>query len=127
MIQSIKKYFIIRSYMKRLSLELARRFNKRPFYTIEHVSHAIQRAKLSAEYLAYAHAAFCNEHDFVIHYQRLGKCFDYQDLRRFIARRYFSGDVNFDAEMIINKYRRAVYDSDSFHESGLGGGHDGPY
>ncbi len=127
MIQYVKKYFILRSYMRRLSRELERRFRKQPFYSIEHVTQAIQRGKLSEEYIAYAHATFCREKDFDTHYRAKGAVVNYIDLRRIIARRYFSSNLRFDAETVINKFRRIDHDRTLFSESGGGddaGGHD---
>lgn len=128
MIQRVKKYLIIRSYMRKLSRELARRFGRRPFYSIEHVSQAVQRGKLSAEYIPYAHAAYCSDTDFAAYYRGRTSSANYFELRNTIARRYFWGDVNFDAETIIRKFQKIEYDRQLFGESGLGdpgagGGH----
>ena len=43
MIHHLKQYFAIRSYVKRLSQELVRRFGRKPFYPIEQVTLAAQR------------------------------------------------------------------------------------
>lgn len=90
--------------MYRLSQELVRRFGRRARYSVEHVTQAVQRGGLSAAFIAYAHAAFCNQEDFDAHYAPLGVACTYQDLRRTIARRYFSGRSNFDAGTIIARF-----------------------
>ena len=69
MIRHIKRYLAIRSYMLRLSQELVRRFDKRSFYPIEQVTQAVERGRFSAAFIAYAHAAFCNQADFDAYYQ----------------------------------------------------------
>jgi hypothetical protein len=122
----------IRSYMLRLSRELVRRFGKQPHYPVEHVTQAVQRGGLSAAFIAYAHAAFCKRTDFDAHYEPLGVACSYQGLRRTIARRYFSGDIDFDAKTIISRFcfygdsknperMDTQADSDAFY--GGGGGH----
>ena len=120
MIRHIKRYFAIRSYMLRLSGELVRRFGQRSVYKIDHVTQAVQRGGFSPAFIACAHAAFCSEEDFNAHYQPLGVSCEYYDLRRTIARRYFRGQTDFDARMILNRLGRGKHVSDKFYESGLG-------
>jgi hypothetical protein len=121
MIRHFKKYFAIRGYVKRLSQDLARRFDRRPFYTIEHVTKAVQRSGFSAVFINYAHAIFCKEEDFIAFYKPLGVSGSYQDLRKTVARRYLSGSLDFDAETIIRKFRPDTGSND-FHESGMADG-----
>ncbi|EEF57526.1 DUF6559 family protein [Pedosphaera parvula] len=120
MIRHVKKYFVIRSYVRRLSHELAGRFGLRSFYKVEHVTQAVQRGGFSASFIAYAHAAFCDREDFKAYYQPLGAAYSYQDLRGLIADRYLSGRRDFDARTIIHKFRRGDYSSGNFYESGIG-------
>ena len=117
MIRHIKKYFAIRSYVKRLSQDLVRRFGKASTYSIEQVTQAVQRGGFSTAFKAYAHATFCSQQDFDAFYKPLGVACNYQDLRRTIARRYFSGQTDFDAATIFNRFRTGNGD---FYESGLG-------
>jgi len=131
MILHIKRYLAIRGYMIRLSRELVRRFGKRSFYSIEQVTQAVQRGKLSAAFIAYAHASFCNQKDFDAFYEPMRVSCGYQGLRRTVGRRYLSGQLDFDAETIISRFVRANYrfsgyedsqaDSDAFY--GGEGGH----
>jgi hypothetical protein len=124
MLRHIKRYFAIRSYVYRLSQELVRRFGKRSFYSVEHVTQAVQRGKFSAAFIAYAHATFCSETDFEAHYKPLGVSCSYQGLRRTVGLRYFSGQLDFDAATVITRFRR--FDGGDFYESGIGsqgGGH----
>jgi hypothetical protein len=123
MIQRLKKYLTIRSYVRRLSQELERRFDRRPIYTVEQVTQAAQRGGFSVAFIAYAHAAFCSLEDFNAYYQRLGVAYGYQELRRTIARRYLSGQLDFDAETIIYKFRRGDCSRSEFYESGIGTDH----
>jgi len=127
MIHSIKRYFVIRSYMRGLSGELVRRFGDRANYKITHVNQAIQRGGYSPAFVAYAHAAFCSENDFNAQYRTLGVGCGYLDLRRIIARRYFSGHLDFDAHTIFNRQGRAKYFSDGFYESDEGSNDSGSH
>jgi hypothetical protein len=130
MIRYIKRYLAIRSYMHRLSQELVRRFGKQSHYSVEHVTQAVQRGGLSAAFIAYAHAAFCKQADFDAYYEPLGVACSYQGLRHTIARRYFSGRPDFDADTIIFRFCRGSYrssgksdtgsDSDAFYFGGGG-------
>ncbi len=126
MFQHLKKYFTIRSYVKRLSQELVRRFGRKPYYSVEHVTQAAQRDGFSMVFIAYAHAAFCSQVEFDAHYKRLGVSWDYQELRRTIARRYLSRQSDFDAQTIFNRFRSVDPNREEFYESGKGedaGGH----
>ena len=118
MIRHIKRYLAIRSYMLRLSCELVRRFGKRSFYPVELVTQTVQRGKLSATFIAYAHATFCSKKDFDAYYEPLGVACSYQGLRRTVGRRYFSGDLDFDAETIIYRFVRGNYRSSGYENTG---------
>jgi len=124
MIRYIKRYLAIRSYVRRLSQDLVRRFGKRSSYSLEQVTQAAQRGRFSTVFVAYAHAAFCSQEDFDAYYQPLGVVCTYQGLRRTIARRYFSGETDFDAATIFNRFRRG---SGDFYESGIGEHYSGPH
>jgi len=120
MIRHVKRYLAIRSYVRRLSQDLVRRFDKRAFYSVGQVSQAVQRGKFSAAFIAYAHATFCSQTDFDAHYEPLGVSCSYQGLRRIVSRRYLSGQLDFDAETVIYKFRRGNYGRGDFYESKIG-------
>ena len=61
MIRYIKRYLAIRSYVRRLSQDLPRRFGKRPFYSLEHVSQALQREGCVPDLLPFYHTALNQE------------------------------------------------------------------
>ena len=119
MIRHLKRYFAVRSYMKRLSQQLVRRFGKRSFYSVDQVTQAAQRGKFSTAFIAYAHAAFCNQKDFEVYYQPAGSACTYQRLRTVIGRRYLHGQLDFDAATIISRFRQ-IGQQGGFYESGLG-------
>lgn len=105
-----------------------RRFDKRSYYSVEMVTQAVQRGGFSPAFIAYAHAAYCNERDFNAYYEPMGVACTYHGLRRTIAKRYFSDLPDFDAKTIINRFCRIGFGSDKFYESNLGdsdnsGGH----
>lgn len=105
MIRHIKQYFAIRSYAQRLSGDLVRRFGRRPFYSVEHVTQAVQNGGFSVAFIVYAHAAFCRQSDFDEHYGPLKLACSYEGLRRVIGRRYLSGRTDFDAETLFHRFR----------------------
>ena len=119
MIRHIKRYLAIRSYVRRLSLELVRRFGQRSLYSIEQVSQAVQRGGYSSAFIAYAHAAFCSESDFDTHYKPMGVACSYSGLRRTISRRYLYGQVDFDAATIRSRFRSNANQGE-FYESRMG-------
>jgi hypothetical protein len=125
MIQYIKRYFAVRSYVKRLSHNLVRRFGKKSFYSIEQVAQAVQRGKFSTDFIAYAHAAFCKEADFDAHYQQTVAPGTYWKLRRTIGRRYLYGQLDFDATAIVRRFRPDPNDGD-FSERDMGQDYPNP-
>jgi hypothetical protein len=120
MVRHVKRYLAIRTYVYRLSQDLVRRFDKRSFYSVEHVTQAVQRGEYSATFIAYAHAAFCRQTDFDAYYGPLGVSCSYDGLRRTIGRRYLSGQLDFDAGTIINKFRRGAGGRGDFYDSEIG-------
>jgi hypothetical protein len=127
MIQSIKRYLAIRSYVRRLSNDLARRFGKRRYYTIHQVSLGVQRGKFSVEFVFYAHAVFCQLEDFEKFYPDAELSKSYGKLRQVISRRYLSREFDFDADTIIRRYRMPDYiqSGDMEPSDNDGGGGDG--
>lgn len=120
MIRFVKRYWAIRSYVKRMSRDLVRRFGKKSFYSIDEVRQAVQRGKFSEGFIAYARAAFCSQEDFDAHYKPLGVRCTYDGLRRTIGRRYLQGQLVFDATTIINRFSCPGGTSGGFYESGIG-------
>lgn len=119
MIRRLKQYFAVRSYMKRLSQQLVRRFGKRPYYSVGQVTQAAERGKFSTTFIAYAHAAFCNQKDFEVYYQPTGFACSYQGLRTLIGQRFLHGQLDFDASTIISRFRPVGRQGD-FYESRQG-------
>jgi hypothetical protein len=119
--RAIRRYFAIRSYVKRLSADLRRRFGLKPFYTIDHVTKAVERGGYSKDFIAYAHATYCSRETFDEYYRPLGVKCTYDGLRTVVGRRYLSGRTDFDAEMVILKFHSATrWIGDTFTENGLG-------
>lgn len=125
MIRHIKRYLAVRSYVRRLSHDLVRRFGTRPFYSIEQVTQAVQRGNFSAAFIAYAHAAFCNEPDFNAHYQPMAVSCTYSGLRRTIGRRYLYGQLDYDAITITRRFRPDTNEGE-FYESHKGEDYPSP-
>ena len=88
MFQRIKQWSEIKSYVMKLSLELSR-LGKRHYYTTEEVTQTAERAGFKTDYLAYAHALFCERKDFRRHYKRTKFRECYEALRGEVSHRYF--------------------------------------
>jgi hypothetical protein len=125
MIRHVKRYLAIRSYARRLSRDLVRRFGKRPFYSVEQISTAVHRGGYSAAFVAYAHATFCSQADFDAHYGPLRVACTYEGLRRVIGRRYMSGRIDFDAAAVARKFAGFECGRGEFYESGIGENYPG--
>jgi hypothetical protein len=118
MLRLVKQYLAIRSYVLRLSQDLARRFGKQSYYSVDQVTQTLLRGKYSASFIAYAHATFCGRKDFDAHYGPLGVSCTYDGLRRTVSKRYLAGQFDFNAATIYRRFRRS--DDDGFDESGTG-------
>src|SRR5215471_8038374 len=106
MVRRIRQYLAIRSYVLRLSQDLARRFGKRPHYSISQVTQAVQRGNYSVPFISYAHAAFCSRKDFDTQYGPLAVSCTYDGLRRTVSKRYLEGQFDFNAATIYRRFRR---------------------
>ena len=106
--------------MKRLSADLRRRFGLKAFYTIDHVTKAVERGGYSKDFIAYAHATYCSREAFDEHYGPLGVKSTFDGLRRVIANRYLSGRLGFDAETVISAMAPVITEKMNTYESGIG-------
>lgn len=123
MFRWLKRRRAIHSYVWKLSLELLSRFGKKRYYTIEEVTHACGAAGLQMAFLAYAHALYCDRSTFDSYYVPLRVACTYDGLRRKISRRFFDGNIEFDAEGVIT-YAVNGTDrggSDEFYDGGFYG------
>ena len=134
MIQSIKRYVAVSSYVKRLSRELMKRFGRKPFYTVKNVTQAVQRGGFPEAFIIHAHAIYCSQDDFAQHYGLQEALGNYFKLRRPVANRYLFNYMDFNAQTICDKYWGSAYSAGGFYESGTGiysgtggggSGHDG--
>jgi hypothetical protein len=119
MFQRIKQWSEIKSYVTKLFLELFSRLGKRHYYTTEEVTQTAERAGFKTDYLAYAHALFCERKDFRRRYKRTKFRERYEALRGEVSDRYFGCVRDFDAANIIDAVH-SLEIPDHFHESGEG-------
>jgi hypothetical protein len=120
MIRFVQRYFAIRSYVWRLSQELARRFGTKSYYTLEEVTGAAQSSGSKMAFIAYAHAMFCKRADFEARYDPLRAAGTYDRLRARVSRSYFGGARDFDAATIVRATKRLQREENTYYESGLG-------
>lgn len=122
MIRRIKKYFAIRSYVRRLGPELVRRFGKRRYYTPEQVRKAVRGGRFNEDDICYAYSMFCSREDYDSFHAELGETGDYDAMRGEVGRRYFGGSTDFEPSSIIHH-------AEQYSEhggSGESGGHHDP-
>jgi hypothetical protein len=119
MFQCIHQRSAIKSYVMKLSLELFSRLGKKHHYTVGQISRITEAAGLETDYLAYAHALFCDRTGFRRHYKRTDMRDRYEALRDEVSKRFFGGVRDFDAATIIDGVRSLRIDP-QFYESGTG-------
>jgi hypothetical protein len=127
MIRRIKRYFAIRSYVRRLGPELVRRFGKRRFYTPEQVLQAVRGGGFGEADVCYAYSMFCNREDFDAHHAETGESCNYDAMRAEVGHSHLGGHADFEtADVLHHAEHYADHgghgDAAGYHDSG---GHDG--
>ncbi len=117
-IRLIKRRRAIRSFVFRLSLELLRRFGDKRFYSIDEIDRLLGNGNYDRAFSAYAYALFCSRSDFDSYFSQLKVKCTYQGLRKFVAKRYFKGIIDFDGSAVV-RFAKGVGDK-SYYESGHG-------
>jgi hypothetical protein len=118
MFRLLKRRKAIKSYIYRLSLELHRRFGEKRFYSFEEVDRLFENGKYDKAFSAYAYALLCSRSSFDSYFSQLKVNCTYDGLRKFVAKKYFSGIIDFDASSIVH-FAKGVGDK-SYYESNLG-------
>ena len=102
MLGIIRKWFVLRSYAKRLGPKLRMRYGEQDKYMPAQVERTMAIGGCSSEYVCYALCMYCDHDDFIESYRLSGKSCDYHAIRREIADRFFHGDASFDASDVID-------------------------
>lgn len=123
MIRRIKKYFAIRSYVRRLGPQLVRRFGKRRFYTPQQVRTAVRGGGFSEDDICYAYSMFCSLEDFNAYHAEAGEPGNYDEMRAEVGHTYFGGSTDFEPASIINNSEH-YHQGDSGHSGDSTGHHD---
>jgi len=118
MFRLLKRRKAIKSFVFKLPLELHRRCGEKRYYSFGEVNRLLDDEKYDRAFSAYAYALFCSRKDFDAYFSALRVNCTYDGLRKFVARKYFKGIIDFDAAAII-RFARGVGDK-SYYESGLG-------
>ena len=118
MIRRIKRYFAIRSYVRRLGPELVRRFGKKRYYTPEQVPAAVRRGGFSEADICYAYSMFCSREAFNEHHAQVGETCNFDAMRAEVAESHFGGNTEFEPASVIHH-------AESFSDSAHGGYDDG--
>jgi hypothetical protein len=117
MIRRIKKYFAIRSYVRRLGPELVRRFGKKKYYTPQQVQAAVRRGGFSETDMCYAISMFCSREAFNAHHAEMGEPCNFDAMRTEVAESHFGGNADFEPATLI--HHAESFSDHSGHE-----GHD---
>lgn len=119
MIRFFRKRRAMRNYLSAGSPELLQRFGMKRWYSVEEVSRAVQGAALPSDFIAYAHAVFCERAAFDGYYAALNLRSSYEGLRGEVSRRFLGGARDFTAQAVVEAYCRSQR-SDPYHESRIG-------
>jgi hypothetical protein len=118
MFRLFKRRKAIKSFIFRLSLDLQRRFGQKAFYSLEEVDRAFEGDKYDKTFIAYAYALFCSRAPFDSYFNQLKVNCTYDGLRKFVAKRFFRGIIDFNAAAIV-RYAKGVGDG-TYRECDLG-------
>jgi hypothetical protein len=118
MFRLFKRRKAIKSFIFELSLELQQRFGDKRFYSVEEIDQVLEARKYDRVFAPYAYALFCSQTSFDSYFNQLKVNCTYYGLRKFIARKYFRGVIDFDALSIV-RFAKSVGDS-TYYESNLG-------
>ena len=101
MFRLLKRRKAIKNFVFKLPLELHRRFGEKRYYSFAEVDRLLADDKYDRAFSAYAYALFCSRKDFDAYFSALKVNCTYDGLRKFAARKYFKGIIDFDAPAIV--------------------------
>lgn len=119
MIRYLQKRRAQKQFLMVGSSELLKRFGLKKWYSIEEVSRVVDTAKLSAAYIAYAHAIFSQRSEFDDYYGSMKLRCTYDGLRTEVSRRFLGGAYEFTAQGVVEAYKPKMF-ADHFQENGEG-------
>ena len=108
----------IKQFVKRLPLDLQKRFGEKRHYDLAEVSKVVESGQYDMAFVAFAHALFCSRDDFNAYYEPLRIRTTYDELRDKVASRFFGGVSDFDAASLF-RFAKDIR-SNHYYESGLG-------
>ena len=117
MFRLLKRRKAIKGFVYHLSLELHQHFGQKAFYSIEEVDRLLKSGKYDQAFSAYAYALFCSRSSFDVYFRQFKVNCTYDGLRKFIAKRFFSGIIDFDASAVVH-FAQGVGDSTYFSNTG---------
>lgn len=126
MLDDVRKWFAIRSYIKKLGPELRRRYGAQSKYSPAQVRATIQSKRFDADRGCYAMAMYCDRADFDRHHQSTGESCSYDTMRAEIGSRLFGGNTTFDVASLVNVSENSgLFDFAPSADAGFGAGGDG--
>ena len=101
MLQRIRKWVAIRSYVKGLGPKLQEAYGRQAKYSPTQVIQTIRDGGFSPDFSCFALSLFCDRHSFDDYHQFFGRACDYDAMRTELAGRFFDGDASFAAVDVI--------------------------
>ncbi|XOV77536.1 MAG: DUF6559 family protein [Aestuariibacter sp.] len=117
MFANLIKKRAIKSYIRRLGKDLARRYGKSKEYTSGQVIKTVQDEGYNWRHICYAHALYTSMKQFDKLHQEQGENCDYYEMRNEIAESFFGG--------VVSSMESAVFSYSSSDPGGADGGSGG--
>jgi hypothetical protein len=118
MFRLLKRRKAVKSFVNKLPLALHRRFGDKRYYSFDEIASAFENRKYDYEFRAFAFALLSSRKDFNSRFYGLKADCDYDSLRKFVAKKYFNGIIDFDAASLV-RFAKGVGDK-SYYESNIG-------
>jgi hypothetical protein len=120
--KQFQKRRAMRTYRRRLGVQLRRRYGRERHYTPEQVRTTAISGGLGTYHLCFALAMYCDRESFDAYHREHGEVCDYDAMRSSIGAAYFGGDTTFDATSF--DVLDASYATSDGGASDFGGGYD---
>ena len=116
---NFRKNRAIKSYIRKLGSDLARRYGKSKLYTSGQVERTVHDEGYNWRHICYAHALYTSVKQFDKWHEERGESCDYNEMREEVSNNFFGGDTSYiDSSSFSSGF------SDSFSGGDGGGGSD---
>ena len=119
-LKKIRKYFVLRSYAKKLGPLLSKRYGKRKYYTAKQVRKTVDDSRFDPVLICYAYATYLTRKEFRRVHEEMGEECDYDSMRGEVCDKFYGGDQGFNPSAVED----AGHDLGGGDSGDLGGGDD---